>query len=142
MPALALVASALKVPPGHAVLRADDHRVGPEQRAQLRREGGEAVRLDAEDHDVDGADRREIAGDGWRHVEVTSAREHAQAAIAHRLQMRTARVQDHVDVGSGGLRQTRADVASNRAGAGDDDLHEPFVTTSRPAAKALATTPR
>ena len=54
-------------------------------------------------------------------------------ARLHRLQMRAAREQH--DVGAG-LRQPRADVAADRAGAGDDDSHDVC------AAKACATTRR
>src|SRR6185369_2638950 len=91
MPALALIARALEIPPRHAVLRADDDGVGAEERAQLRGEGGEAVRFDAEDHDVGRADRCEIAGDRWLDGEVVGARDDAESASAHCLQMRTAR---------------------------------------------------
>ena len=42
-----LAAVALEVPPRDAVLRADDDGVGTEERTQLRRERGQAVRLDA-----------------------------------------------------------------------------------------------
>ena len=53
-----LAAVVLEVPPRDAVLCADDDGVGTEERPQLRRERGQAVRLDAEEDDVGRADRR------------------------------------------------------------------------------------
>ena len=53
-----LAAMALEVPPRDAVLRADDDRVGTEERPQLRRQRGQAVRLHAEEDDVGRANRR------------------------------------------------------------------------------------
>ena len=58
-----LAAMALEIPPRDAVLRADDDGVRAEERRQLRRERGQAVRLHAENDDVGRADRGEIAGD-------------------------------------------------------------------------------
>src|SRR5262249_22509625 len=50
--AFELAAEAVKIPPRDAVLRADDDRVGTEERAKRRSECGQTVRLDAEKHDV------------------------------------------------------------------------------------------
>ena len=113
----------LEVPPWNAVLRADDHGVGPEERAQLRGQRGEAVRFHAKKNDVDGTDRAKIGGDFRSDVEVSFSTPDAQSALLHRAQMRTAREQH--DVGAR-LRQLRADVAADGARAGDDDLHEAF----------------
>ena len=55
--AVELTAVALEVPPRDAVLRADDDGVRAEERAQRRRQRGQAVRLDAEKDDVGRADR-------------------------------------------------------------------------------------
>ena len=49
-----------------------------------------------------------------------SALMHAEAALLHRLQVRAAREQHDVRAGP---RELRADIAADRAGAGDDDLH-------------------
>ena len=119
--AVELAAVPLEIPPGDAVLRADDHGVRPEQRPQARRQGGQAVRLDAEEHDVRRSDRREVAG----HLRAAPRNRRRdsidpQAALLHGAQMRTAREQHDVRAGS---REARADVAADRAGAGDDDSH-------------------
>src|SRR5205085_11782643 len=118
-----LAAVVLEVPPWNAVLRADDHGVGPEERAQLRGQRGEAVRFHAEKHDVGGTDRAKIGGDVRSDVEVSFRTPDAQSALLHRAQMRTAGKQH--DIGAG-TRETRADIAANGAGAGNDDSHDAF----------------
>ena len=129
-----LAADPLEIPPRDAVLRADDDGVGPEERRERRREAGQAVRLDAEEDDVGRADRREIAGRRrGRTSKSPSGLIDAQAALLHRLQMRAAREQHDVRAR---LREPRADVAADRAGAGDDDLHDASL------ANACATTRR
>src|SRR5262249_38253264 len=89
--ALELAADAVKIPPRDAVLRADDDRVGTEERAKRRCQRGETMCLDAEKHDVGLTNGREIAGDGWRDREVAVGAQHAQATFLHGAQMRTAR---------------------------------------------------
>ena len=115
-----LTAVVLEVPPRDAVLRADDGRVGTEQRPQRRRQRRQTVRLDAEEDDVGRADRRQIAGDLRPDLEVAFGARDAQPARLHRLQVRTAREQH--DVGAG-LGQPRADVSADRARPRDDDPH-------------------
>ena len=107
---------------GNAVLRADDDRVRAEERTELRRERCQAVRLDAEKHDVGVPIVGEIAGrpaGGPRNRRPGFDTRSPRSCIA--AQMRAAREQH--DVGAG-ARQTRADVSADRARAGDDDLHE------------------
>ena len=94
--AVELAADALEIPPRDAVLRADDDGVGAEQRPQLRRERRQAVRLDAEEDDVGRSDRRQIAGDIRRDFEVAVRADHAQPALLHRAEVRTAREQHDV----------------------------------------------
>ena len=95
-----LAAVALEIPPRDAVLRADDDGVRAEERPQLRRERGQAVRLHAEER------RRPPCRCACRspvtsrlHLEVAVGADHAQAALLHRPQMRAAREQH--DVGAG-----------------------------------------
>ena len=125
-----LAAVALEVPPRDAVLRADDHRVRAEERSQLRRQRRSGVRLDAEEHDVGRADRREIAGRPAASTSKSpSGLVDAQPALLHRPQMRPAGEQRRRRRRRG---QPRADVAADRAGAGDDDSHEAaFANASR-----------
>ena len=70
------------------------------------------MRLDAEEDDVGGADRRQIAGDLRPDLEVAVGARDAEPARLHRLQVRAAREQH--DVGAG-PRELRADVAADRA---------------------------
>ena len=49
---LQIAADALEIPPGDAVLRADDDGVRPEEGLELRGKRRQAVRLDAEEHHV------------------------------------------------------------------------------------------
>ena len=119
--ALELAAITVEIPPRHAVLRADDGRVGAQQRCQLRRERRQTVSFHAEKNDIGRPDRREIAGHPRLHLEIAVRADDAQPALLHRAQMRTAREQN--DIGTH-LCQPRADIAANRAGAGDDDPHE------------------
>ena len=69
-----LAADALEVPPRDAVLRADDDGVGAEAAARAPAPARSGVRLDAEEHDVGRADRREVAGDRRPHLEVAVRR--------------------------------------------------------------------
>ena len=89
------------------------------------------MRLDAEEHDVGLADRRQIAGDLRPDLEVAVGARDAQAARLHRLQVRAAREQHDVGAGPG---QPGADVAADRARARDDDL-----SLTSAAANACAT---
>ena len=117
-----LAAVLLEVPPRNAVLRADDDRVRAEERTQLRRQRGQAVRLDAEEDDVGlcRSSARSPVTCGCT-SKSPSGLVDAQAALLHRPQMRPAREQHDVRARA---RQPRADVAADRAGAGDDDSHE------------------
>ena len=129
-----LAADALEIPPRDAVLRADDDGVRAEQRPQLRRQRGQAVRLDAEEHDVGrGRSSARSPVTCGRTSKSPSGLIDAQPALLHRAQVRAAREQH--DVGAG-PREPRADVAADRAGAGDDDSHDAF------GANACATTRR
>ena len=101
--------------------------------------GASAVRLCAltprNDH-VGAADRRrDRRSTCGLHLEVAVRADHAQPALLHRAQVRAAREQH--DVGAG-LREPRADVAADRAGAGDDDLHDAFVRRERLARRRRA----
>ena len=100
--------------------------------------------FDTKKHDIARANRREIASDGgpasaWLRrgkldLEIAFfGADDAKAALLHGFEVRTAREED--DVGAG-LREPRADVAADRAGAGDDNPHEAF------GANACATTRR
>ena len=91
------------------------------------------MRLDAEDDDVGAADGVQVAGRFRLHLEVAVGADDAQAACLHRREMR-ASGEEH-DVGAY-LREPRADVAADRAGADDRDSHEAFCLY------VLATTPR
>ena len=113
----------LEIPPRNAVLRADDDRVGAEQRPQLGRKSRQAVRFDAEDDDVRAPDRREIARRLRLHLEITLVAHDPQAALLHGAQVRSAREQHHVGAR---FRELRADVAADGAGAGDRDSHDAF----------------
>src|SRR5919204_4427042 len=123
----------LKIPPRHTVLRADDEGVRAEERRQLRGERSETVSLDAKEDRIRLPDRRQVAGRVNLHLEIAVGSDDSQTALLHRLEMRTAGEQDNV---SPCLRQTRADIAANRAGADDRDFHEAFC------AYTFATTPR
>ena len=85
-----LAAVALEIPPRDAVLRAHHSGVRAKERAQLRRERGQAVGLHAEEDDVGLANRGEIAGHGGLHLEIAVRADDAQAALLHRPQMRAA----------------------------------------------------
>ena len=98
---LELAADTLKVPPRDAVLSADDDGVGAEERPKLGSQRRQAVRLDAEQHDVGLADGVQIAGDLRLHLEIPVGADHAEAALAHGLQVRTAREEDDVGAGNG-----------------------------------------
>ena len=119
--AVQLARMTLEVPPRDPVLRADDDRVRPEERPDLRRKAGKAVRLDAEKDHVGGADRSQIPRDLGPDLEVAVGADDAQAALPHGAEMRAA-CEQH-DVGAN-PREPRADVSADRAGARDDDPHE------------------
>src|SRR4051812_35503298 len=79
---LELIAEVLEIPPGNAVLCADDNGVWAEERPQRRRKRGKCMRLDAEKHHVRLADRREIARDLRPNLEVTLVgADHPKAAF-------------------------------------------------------------
>ena len=118
--AVELTAVTLEVPPRDPVLRGDDHRIRTEERTQRRRQGGEAVRLDAKKDDVGGADRGEIAGDLRLDLEVAVSAGDAKATRLHRLQVRPAREQHHVGART---REACPDVAADCPGPRDDDPH-------------------
>ena len=102
-----LAADALEVPPRDAVLRADDDGVGTEERRELRRERGQAVRLDAEEHDVGRCRSSTRSPVTVRpDLEVAVRARHAQAALLHRPQVRAAREQH--DVGARHAARSRA----------------------------------
>src|SRR6185503_11535804 len=89
--------------------------------AELRRQRGQAVRLDAEEDDVGGADGAEVAGRMGLDLEVTIGTDDAKPSLLHRLQVRAACVEDHVAAGSC---EPGTDIPADGACAGDDDFHE------------------
>ena len=107
--------------------------VGAEQRGQLASQSGQTVGFDAEKDDVGVTDCGEVADHLRPHLEITFRAHDAKPALLHRSQVRSAREQHHVRFRA---RQPRADVAANRAGAGDDDSHDAV------GANACATTRR
>ncbi len=97
------------------------------------------MRLDAEEDDVGGADRRQVAGDLRPDFEVALGARHPQPARLHRLQVRTACEQHDISAGSCEL---GADVAAYRARPGNDNPHAVCGTHVVCGAKACATTRR
>jgi hypothetical protein len=87
----------------------------------VRRERRQAVRLDTQHDDVGATDGGQIAGDFWPDFEIAERADHAQPALLHGAEMWTAREQQHVSPCPG---QHRADVTADRAGAGDDEVHD------------------
>ena len=73
---------------------------------------------------------REVVADLRTRLKIAVGTDHANAVLLHRTEVRSARKQH--DIGAG-VRQPRADVAADRASAGDDDLHDGW------AEKACAT---
>ena len=103
--AVELAAVVLEIPPRNAVLRADDDGVRTEQRPQLRRERGQAVRLHAENNHVGLADRVQVAGDLRLHLE-----------IAVRADRREGRAPaSRADAGRGRTARRRAPALASRA---------------------------
>src|SRR5262249_18409949 len=86
----------LEIPPRDPVLRADDDRVGTQQRMELRSERGQAMGFYAEEDHVGRSDRGEFTRDLWRHLEIAVGAGHAKTALLHRAQMRTAREEDDI----------------------------------------------
>src|SRR5262249_41051721 len=130
---LELPADPLKIPPWDAVLSADHDRVGTEERPKSRRQRRQAVRLDAEEHDVGPADRPQIAGDARLDLEVAVGAQHAQAALRHGLQMWTSSEEHDLDTRVRRSGQARTDIAADRPGAGNDDLHNFTEPSKRPS---------
>ena len=110
----------LEVPPGDAVLRADDRGAGIQQRPELRRQRGDAVRLYAENDDVRPADRVQIAGYLRLDLEVAVGTHNPEPAFVHRPQVRSAREQHDVGARPG---EARADVSADGAGSDDRNPH-------------------
>ena len=110
----------LEVPPRKAVLSADNRCVGSEDRVQARREVGQAVRLDSEEHHVGRANGGKIAGDRGRTSKSLFGTHHSKAPLLHGLQVRASGEQRDV---LSSPRQTGADIAADGACTGDDDFH-------------------
>src|SRR5262245_7414044 len=119
--AIEFTAVRLEIPPRDAVLRADNHRVGAEEGPQLRRERRQAVSLDTQHDDVGVTDGTQIAGHFGPDFEVSKRAYHPQPALLHGAEMWTAREEQNVVTASS---QQSADVTADRAGAGDDELHD------------------
>src|SRR4029077_21039003 len=111
---------AIEVPPRDAVLRGDDAGAGSQQRFQERARVSVAVRLQAEEHDVDRADLAGIGCGVRLRVEVTARAEHGDAALPDGLQVLAARYQANLRAAAV---QCRANVRADRRGADDRDLH-------------------
>ncbi len=117
-----------EVPPRDAVLRADDHGVWSEEGTKRRRQSREGMRLDAQEHDVRRANRGEVSGDLRPHLPVpVRFTDHAQAVGLHGGQVRASCEEHDLGPGPG---QLRPEVATDRPGAGDDDLHAGGVNAS------------
>ena len=114
-----LAAVALEIPPRDAVLRADDDRVGPNSGRSDGASAVRAVRLDAEEHDVGGADRRQIAGDLRRTSKSPSGlvTRRPRSCIARRCGPRAN------STTSAPPRRRAPMYPPIAPGAGDDDLH-------------------
>ena len=103
---------------------------GPKSGCSVRRQRGQAVRLDAEEDDVGLADRRQIAG---RRSACTSKSPSGlmtrspRSCIARRCGPRA-----NSTTSAPGLRQLRADVAADRAGAGDQTIAHRRAPASTP----------
>ena len=69
-------------------MHADDSGVGPEEHAQLRREFGQAMRLDGEEDDVHGADGIERIDHAGPRFELAIRADHANAALLHGVAVR------------------------------------------------------
>ena len=87
----------------------------------MRRERRQAVSLDTQHDDVGATDGGQIAGHFWPDFEIAERADHPQPALLHGVEMWTARDQQNVGPCSG---QHRADVTADRAGAGDDEVHD------------------
>src|SRR5258708_2955254 len=110
----------LEVPPGDAVLRADDRGVLTDERRHLGRELRQSMGLYAEKNDVHRPGFRDVANDARMHFEVAVRADYAQAAFLHGPQVRTACEQGDI---VGGARQAGSDVSSDGACAGDQEFH-------------------
>ena len=77
--------------------------------------------FDADKHDVGLADRGKVVDELRPHLKVAFVARDAQAPRLHRAQMRPACEQQHVGAGAC---EPRADVTADRAGAGDDEVHD------------------
>ena len=105
-----------------AVLERDDDAATLDERRDLRRAALDVPQLDAEHHDVDRRERRRIVASPstLRKRHVASRALDAQSVLAHRGEMRAAR--DERDIVAR-LREPRAEVAADAAGADHRDAH-------------------
>src|SRR5262245_42180668 len=79
------------------------------------------MRLDAEHHNVRDSDRSDVRRDSRANREITIRAHHLEALLLHRLQMRAPCRQHDIGTSPGEL---GAQVATDRAGACNDDFHE------------------
>ena len=91
----------LEVPPGHAVLGADNGGVLADKRLDLRREPRQAVGLHAENDHIERPGILKAADDFRTHFEIALRAEDAQPAFLHRAQMRAPREERDVLTGTG-----------------------------------------
>ena len=105
----------VKVPPGYAVLRRDDRRIGTEQGRHLVGDGCRGMRLQGDDDKVLRAGLGGVVGTGHLGDALLAVDEKLQTVRLHRRQMRPAR--DAGDVGSIAARQFYRHVTADRAGA-------------------------
>jgi hypothetical protein len=123
----------LEIPPGHAVLRADDCGIGRNQRRDSRRELRQAMRFHAEEDDVHGPGFGEVADDSGPLDKIAFGANYADAALLHGTQVRAAGEERNLFAGP---RHAGTNVGAYRTSAGNQEL-QPFAPTT-----VAATTPR
>ncbi len=111
-----------------AVLQGDDRGLRPDQRAELRPGALDIPKLDAKEHVIDRADRRDVVGrPGRADLGFAAVAFDPQAMLAHRREMRAAR--DKGDLRPR-LGERGAVGAADPAGADNRDPHSSTHVTS------------
>ena len=120
----AVVGAAVEIPPRDAVHREHDAGVGADQRHHRRRRVGQGRRFQRDEHDVLHAQRFGSVGGADARVGALVADPQGQAALADRGELGAARHRRHLDAGPCRAGpEPGGDMAANRAGAENDDLH-------------------